>query len=76
MPIKSQTNPEPEEELEEDFDEPNLTKIQDAIDNPVVEDQYKEYRERVSEEPVLQTLTLRQKRFCQLYALDARFMGS
>lgn len=74
MPITKDTNPE--EEQDKNFDEPNYSKIQDAIDNPIEEKHYKEYWVHIPDEPVLENLSLRQKRFCQLYALDARFMGN
>lgn len=32
--------------------------------------------ENVESEPVSETLTLRQEKFCQLYALDTRYMGN
>lgn len=32
--------------------------------------------EKTTEEPIQESLTLRQEKFCQLYALDIEFMGS
>jgi len=47
--------------------------IEEVIDNPAV---IPPSIDKVESEPVGETLTLRQEKFCQLYALDTRFMGN
>lgn len=54
--------------------------IENVLDNPIEEDDIPveyddEWKEKeIESEEVLEELTLRQERFCQLYALDTRFM--
>lgn len=46
--------------------------IEAALDNPSEPQRF----EKVENEPIAETLTLRQRKFCELYALDTRFMGN
>lgn len=56
--------------------------IENVLDNPIEEDDIPvdyddDWKEKeIESEEVLEELTLRQERFCQLYALDTRFMGN
>lgn len=60
----------------------NIEEIESVLDNPIEEkdipveydDEWK--KKKVESEIVWESLTLRQERFCQLYALDTRFMGN
>lgn len=52
--------------------------IEDVLDNPIVipEWELNDDWSPIEEEEIQETLTLRQEKFCQLYALDTRFMGN
>lgn len=56
--------------------------IENVLDNPIEEDdipfELDDDGEKINveQEEILEELSLRQERFCQLYALDTRFMGS
>lgn len=58
----------------------NIEEIENVLDNPIEEDDIpvelddEWNKKKIEEEEVLEELTLRQERFCQLYALDTRFM--
>ena len=48
--------------------------IEEALSNPIVIP--KEEGEKVESENIAEKLTIRQEKFCQLYALDERFFGN
>lgn len=67
-------------ETKEEIDSYN--EIEKVLDNPIEEDDihveldHDGRRKKIESEIVKESLTLRQERFCQLYALDTRFIGN
>ncbi len=68
MAREKKTDIETKAKIVDSYDE-----IEKVLDDPIGDI---ESDESISQETIAEKLTLRQEKFCQLYALDTRFMGN